>query len=437
MDPLYPITSTSSPQQFNSPPRAPRAIRIPSTPRTYAPTAPLFTLFATPPPSSSRLGALIEPCFCGNASEEDSIYCSVICGRKDAMNALCSSSELVEDDTMEGIESAGGAVGGEIMSRTGSHYRRMESLEAARERAEKNRIAERKLEKEARSLQRKIMREASKSGSISSNYSSISEGKKRDSRLTHSSIPSLSSSIASSSSAICTSSSRGNHSTSSSISSYDAAPSPYNYLSSYHLSKNSFDSFIPSAPSALSLASSPLILNRSLSTKSRTSTRNTSRFQHPSAHKRHSSNPSPPSATSSPSHWSTPRSNQANSSNDIYEAYYDPRSPSPSPQQTRTGGLNSSSSGRSNQLGWNRSSRLRSQSLSNSNAYGGMREEEEDHEHEQEEGERRDDFDHELEYEMRAMGLDRWQDGEHRLMSGNGHKRGKLSFDDVVGIMRK
>lgn len=87
-------------------------------------------------PSEGKL----ELCFCGKPADtgEDSIYCSVACGRMDAMSALCAQEE--EFASEEEVEIARGglaaAAGGEEMVRggsAGSHYRRVEMAEAKKE----------------------------------------------------------------------------------------------------------------------------------------------------------------------------------------------------------------------------------------------------------------------------------------------------------------
>ena len=92
------------------------------------PTMPLFsTLAAMLSPISAytpqQLPASPDRCFCGAAADEDSIYCGAVCGRKDAMQALC-------------------AEGDSKSAASGSHYRRVEIEEAKREK-ERERARER------------------------------------------------------------------------------------------------------------------------------------------------------------------------------------------------------------------------------------------------------------------------------------------------------
>ena len=59
-----------------------------SPPSTPHPDLPIFAAFAALRKPSQA--PTVETCFCGAASDDDSIYCSVACGRKDAMEALCA-----------------------------------------------------------------------------------------------------------------------------------------------------------------------------------------------------------------------------------------------------------------------------------------------------------------------------------------------------------
>lgn len=68
-----------------------------------------MTTFAFPPRELEKEGE----CFCGSRAEEDSIYCSVVCGRLDAMKMLCAG-EVESEDKIHG--------GG---TRSESHYRRL------------------------------------------------------------------------------------------------------------------------------------------------------------------------------------------------------------------------------------------------------------------------------------------------------------------------
>ncbi|KAL8280460.1 hypothetical protein RQP46_007108 [Phenoliferia psychrophenolica] len=82
-------------------------------------TMPLFSSLAAMLSSASEITPQPPPaspdrCFCGEPADEDSIYCSSACGRKDAMQALC-------------------AEGDSKSHASGSHYRRVELEENKRE----------------------------------------------------------------------------------------------------------------------------------------------------------------------------------------------------------------------------------------------------------------------------------------------------------------
>lgn len=178
-----------------------------------------------------------QSCFCGNLAEEDSIYCSVTCGRKDALQALCAGTdneteeeEEDEDSTAEILRSTtsssysgsgrGSGSGGRPDYQRGgrSHYRRVELAEKERERQREKEREETKAE-DVRRMARwtyskqdhsrtpssasstgsapqpppKTLRRRSPPPSASSIRSMVSESSS-NSHMTHSSVPSLSNS---------------------------------------------------------------------------------------------------------------------------------------------------------------------------------------------------------------------------------------------------
>lgn len=91
--------------------------RVPSS--APQPTMPLFTsLAALLAPGASSPPLSLDHCFCGKLADDDSIYCSVACGRSDAMQALCG-----DENAPKSKRTSSGA----------SHYRRVGQAEAKRE----------------------------------------------------------------------------------------------------------------------------------------------------------------------------------------------------------------------------------------------------------------------------------------------------------------
>ncbi|KAJ8291675.1 hypothetical protein OF846_004933 [Rhodotorula toruloides] len=98
----------------------------------------------------------LDRCFCGNEAEEDSIYCGRACAQADALNALCgggsaAGSSGVEDgagaassssSSSDGASLRSGTSGGMAESGSESHYRRVER-EAERRAKERERQARR------------------------------------------------------------------------------------------------------------------------------------------------------------------------------------------------------------------------------------------------------------------------------------------------------
>ncbi|GAA5985414.1 hypothetical protein JCM10908_006966 [Rhodotorula pacifica] len=82
----------------------------------------------------------LDTCFCGNAPEEDSIYCSRACAQADALNALCggtgSGSSGGEDGGAGSISDAASLRSNASLSSSSgaesSHYRRVEKEETRR-----------------------------------------------------------------------------------------------------------------------------------------------------------------------------------------------------------------------------------------------------------------------------------------------------------------
>ncbi|GAA5848021.1 hypothetical protein JCM5353_002886 [Sporobolomyces roseus] len=87
-------------------------------------------LLASLPPS-------LDTCFCGQAVEEESIYCSRRCAQEDALNALCGSSGAEDSDRASLVSGSSGST-----SQSGeSHYRRVEREEVRREKERQAKIA--------------------------------------------------------------------------------------------------------------------------------------------------------------------------------------------------------------------------------------------------------------------------------------------------------
>lgn len=229
---VYPLADRASYDSYassrSSLPSSPPAYLFPSTPRTpgtptfstpkAGTTMPLFSSFKSPVASTSTL----PKCFCGAEADEDSIYCSVVCGRKDAMLALCgpSGSAAAAGGRESTVSIIGSGLREERKSRGRvlgtSHYRRVERAEAEREQAaerlvEASREAEERRVKAWRYERSDAGAPSPRSSTSSGSHTSISSSRRAPSSLltptssythrstpSHSSVPSLSSSLSSS-----------------------------------------------------------------------------------------------------------------------------------------------------------------------------------------------------------------------------------------------
>ncbi|GAA5915341.1 hypothetical protein JCM8208_001703 [Rhodotorula glutinis] len=215
---------------------------------------------AAPPDSHMALlaalaatSSTLDRCFCGAEPEEDSIYCSRACAQADALNALCGTSSSAEDaaSSSDAASLRSGSSGGSGGSSGGpdSHYRRVRREEERR--AKERERAQRKEDKarKARALEERERvqaeeRRSSDVGSLrSSSHESVAPPPRTSSRRT----PSLSSSVSSLASS--------------------AAPSPISPAFPYHpafpphrASSSSSSPFIvePPTPSTLSFHDAPL-----------------------------------------------------------------------------------------------------------------------------------------------------------------------------------
>ncbi|KAM0751836.1 hypothetical protein T439DRAFT_325027 [Meredithblackwellia eburnea MCA 4105] len=185
---------------------------------------PLFSSFAAmlaPSSTSSNstpIPASPDMCFCGKPAdvEEDSIYCSVECGRRDSMSALCGGAEQVASGAVEGSSSSTHSRSSASSIASSSHYRRVGIEESRREK-------ERQKEKDRERARDKARLGAWRfggGGSSSSTSPSIASpsptpsytsttshsssrrqsralGPRSESTSSHASVPSLSSSVAS------------------------------------------------------------------------------------------------------------------------------------------------------------------------------------------------------------------------------------------------
>ncbi|GAA5872592.1 hypothetical protein JCM1840_004848 [Sporobolomyces johnsonii] len=80
----------------------------------------------------------LDRCFCGKDAEEDSIYCSRACAQTDALNALCGGSSAEDGSASDGASLRSGSSGGNTVE---SHYRRVEREEVRREKERQARAA--------------------------------------------------------------------------------------------------------------------------------------------------------------------------------------------------------------------------------------------------------------------------------------------------------
>lgn len=100
----------------------------------------------------------LDRCFCGAEPEDDSIYCSRACAQADALNALCGTSSSAEDaasssDAASLRSGSSGGSGGSGVGGIDSHYRRVRREEERR--AKERERAQRKEDKarKARALE--------------------------------------------------------------------------------------------------------------------------------------------------------------------------------------------------------------------------------------------------------------------------------------------
>ncbi|GAA5842591.1 hypothetical protein JCM3766R1_004868 [Sporobolomyces carnicolor] len=137
--------TTSTDRDFEaSPPRVPERDWSHLRERTrYRSSASIQPLASAPSHSTMDLSAFLaslppslDKCFCGKDVEEDSIYCSRLCAQEDALNALCGASSGAEDSDRASL------VSGSSSSASGeSHYRRVEREEVRREKERQAKLA--------------------------------------------------------------------------------------------------------------------------------------------------------------------------------------------------------------------------------------------------------------------------------------------------------
>ncbi|GAA5982757.1 hypothetical protein JCM11641_007778 [Rhodosporidiobolus odoratus] len=141
-----PAVGSAHPPPSSSSPASPRARQAP--PHQYA------SLLA-----SLSLNTL-DKCFCGKDPEEDSIYCSRICARADALNALCAGSSGAEDSSdAASLQSGSADSSGRPSSGGETHYRRVEQEEARKEQERQARLS-----KDRREAKRNAARSSGDSG---------------------------------------------------------------------------------------------------------------------------------------------------------------------------------------------------------------------------------------------------------------------------------
>ncbi|GAA5932753.1 hypothetical protein JCM3775_002227 [Rhodotorula graminis] len=154
----------------------------------------------------------LDRCFCGAEPEEDSIYCSRACAQADALNALCGTSSSAEDaaSSSDAASLRSGSSGGSGESGGGidSHYRRVRREEERR--AKERERAQRKEDKarKARALEERERVQAGErqsaagslrrsNGDVGSSRSSSHESFAPPPRTSSRRTPSLSSSVSS------------------------------------------------------------------------------------------------------------------------------------------------------------------------------------------------------------------------------------------------
>ncbi|GAA6024753.1 hypothetical protein JCM11491_004802 [Sporobolomyces phaffii] len=168
-------TRTSVLEPAESPPRIPRDSSHQLRERTrYRSSASIHPLAAPEPATSSSrsmdlsaflasLPPSLDKCFCGNDVEEDSIYCSRLCAQEDALNALCGTSSGAEDSDRASLVSGSS---GSAASQTGeSHYRRVEREEVRREKERQAKLARERAVARRRAREGESVSSAGSSGS--------------------------------------------------------------------------------------------------------------------------------------------------------------------------------------------------------------------------------------------------------------------------------
>ncbi|GAA5942468.1 uncharacterized protein JCM15063_006258 [Sporobolomyces koalae] len=153
LEDLYETLTTASSSLRESPPRLPRDSNQHLRERTrYRSSASFAPVSSRPSPrkpnatTSMDLSAFLaslpptlDRCFCGKEAEEDSIYCSRVCAQEDALNALCGASSGAEDSDRASLLSGSS---GSAASQSGeSHYRRVEREEVRREKERQANLA--------------------------------------------------------------------------------------------------------------------------------------------------------------------------------------------------------------------------------------------------------------------------------------------------------
>ncbi|GAA6054674.1 hypothetical protein JCM3770_006381 [Rhodotorula araucariae] len=128
------------------------SLSIASTTSSSAQAAPdsHMALLAALAATSSTL----DRCFCGAEPEEDSIYCSRACAQADALNALCGTSSGAEDaaSSSDAASLRSGSSGGS--GGIDSHYRRVEREETRRAKERERALRREEKERKARAAER-------------------------------------------------------------------------------------------------------------------------------------------------------------------------------------------------------------------------------------------------------------------------------------------
>ncbi|BGP43625.1 hypothetical protein JCM10450v2_007799 [Rhodotorula kratochvilovae] len=126
--------------------------------------APRSSAQAAPDSHMALLAALaatsstLDRCFCGGEPEEDSIYCSRACAQADALNALCGASSSAEDAASSSdaasLRSGSSGGSGNGSGGTDSHYRRVEREETRRAKERERALRREEKERKARAAER-------------------------------------------------------------------------------------------------------------------------------------------------------------------------------------------------------------------------------------------------------------------------------------------